>query len=130
MSKNRGFAKVTVRGEEKIMRFDFNAIADLEEYYGKGFAAIMAEEAVGFSTVRALYWAGLKWTMKGLTIAQAGVICKELIEDGAEITELFKAPMTALKNSGLMGSKKAQEETDELAGVIGNDEDEEDPEKN
>lgn len=128
-SSKRGYSQIEVRGETKVIRFDLNAVADLEEYYGKGFGAIMSEEAVGFSTLRALYWAGLKWQMKGLTIAQAGIIVQEKIADGEEMKDLFKPINKALQDSGLMG-KKQEKEVDPLENVLNQEDDEEEQEKN
>jgi hypothetical protein len=124
MSANRGYSEIEVRGEKKVIRFDLNAVADLEEYYGKGFASIMSEESVGFSTLRALYWAGLKWKMRGLTIAQAGHIVQEKMEDGETMQDLFKPVMKAMKNSGLMGKNDDSKEVDPLEGVLNSDSEE------
>lgn len=125
----RGYAQIEVRGVPKVIRFDLNAVADLEEYFQMGFGQILSEQKVGFSTLRALYWAGLKWTMKGLTISQAGVIVQEKIEAGEEMQDLFKPVQKALEGSGLMGKRKV-EEIDPLENVLANSDDEDEEEKN
>jgi hypothetical protein len=89
----------------------------------------MSEESVGFSTLRALYWAGLKWKMRGLTIAQAGHIVQEKMDNGETMQELFKPVMKAMQNSGLMGKNDDSKEVDPLEGVLNSDS-EEDEEKN
>jgi hypothetical protein len=107
MGMQQGYVEVEFNGEVKLLRFDFNAIADIEEYFGKGIASIMDEERVGFSTVRALYWGGLKWKIKGLTIERAGaMIQSKMQEDGADFKELMQPIVKGLKASGFMGKKK------------------------
>jgi hypothetical protein len=125
MSANRGFAEIEIRGVKKFIKFDLNATADLEEYFGIGFAQIMSEQKVGFSTLRAMYWAGLKWTMKGLTIPQAGVIVQEKLENGESMQDLFKPVLKAMQNSGLMGKNDDSKEVDPLEGILNSDSEEE-----
>jgi hypothetical protein len=104
------YVNVTINGEEEQIRFDFNAACDLEELYGKGIAGILTEEQIGFSLVRAFYWAGLKWKKKGLTIQQVGqMLGKDIQENGKKLDELMGPVMDALKKSKLLGNT-----TDEL----------------
>lgn len=103
--------EVEIGGKVRLLRFDFNAIADIEEYFNKGIVAIMDEERMGLSTIRALYWGGLKWKMKGLTISQTGsMIQKELEEGNATIADLMKPIAKAMQSSGVMGKKDAKNE--------------------
>lgn len=112
MATQRRYAEVTFGDEVKLIRFDFNALADLEEHFGKGINAIMQEENIGFRTIRALYWAGLKWKERGLTIERAGKLIESKLEDGVSVQELMEPVVRALRSSGLM-SKRSVEESDE-----------------
>ena len=47
-------------GKTKKLRYDFNAIADVEESAGMGIAKIFSADMVGLHTIRLLIWAGLK----------------------------------------------------------------------
>lgn len=101
MAKRQGYAEVEFGGEVKLLRFDFNAMADLEEHFDKGISAIMGEERIGFSTIRALYWAGLKWKMKGLTIAHVGDMLTDKMDDeDISFTELMDPITKAIKAAG------------------------------
>ena len=101
---------IEINGEEKKLRFDVNAVSDIEEYFGKGIGVIFSEEQVGFRTIRAFFWAGLKWRDRGLTIERAGKFVQALIDQGESIETMMKPIMKALQMSGVMG----KEELDEL----------------
>lgn len=111
MANLTAYKKVELDGKEYLLKFDYNAACDLEEYFGKGIAAILHEEQVGFRLVRGFYWAGLKWKQHGLTLDQVGkMLGKELQENGKDIGELMKPVMEALKKSKLLGSKAAEDD--------------------
>lgn len=125
MGMQKGYVEVEFKGKAHLLRFDFNAIADIEEYFGKGIGAIMDEERVGFSTVRALYWGGLKWKIKGLTIEKTGkMIQKKMIEDESNFKELMEPIVKGLQASGYMGKPNPEGEEED------DNEDTEDDEKN
>lgn len=110
MSRQQGFIEVEFNGENKLLRFDFNALADLEDHFNIGIANIMSEQRIGFSTIRALYWAGLKWKDKGLTLERAGAMIQNKMNDGANFEELLEPIVKALQASGLMGKKENTED--------------------
>jgi hypothetical protein len=104
------YKKVELNGEERLLKFDYNSTCDLEDIYGKGIAAILTEEQIGFKLVRAFYWAGLKWKMHGLTVEKVGqMLGKEIQENGKNVMELMEPVMDALKKSKLLsnGNEKA-----------------------
>ncbi len=105
------YVEVELGGSIRRLRFDFNAIIDLEEYFGKGIGAIMSEEQVGFRVMRALYWAGLKSYNRRVNIEQVGIWLQEEIENGKALDELFEPVTKALQASGLLG------ETDDIEEV-------------
>jgi hypothetical protein len=109
-------------GERKPFRLDFNAVADLEGMMGKGINALVNEENVGFNTIRAFYWAGLKFKDKGLTLNKAGNLVQELLYEGKEFKELMAPVTEALIAAGIV--KRKETDTDNQ------DEDDEEPAKN
>lgn len=109
------YVEFEVDGEVKQMRFDLNAVADLEEYFGAGIMEIMNEKRVGFSTLRAFFWAGLKWRDRGLTIERAGKMVNSLIREGKTLPDLMKIVTEALDRSGLFKFNNVDEEEAERA---------------
>jgi O-phosphoseryl-tRNA(Cys) synthetase len=108
------YVTVQFGDKEKQLRFDFNAMADLEQHFGKGIAGIFNEEQIGFNTIRCFYWAGMKWKDRGLTVERTGkMLMKKVDEDGSDIEELMKPILEALQASGLMGDMNAEEDEEE-----------------
>jgi hypothetical protein len=106
------YIEIELDGKVKQLRYDFNAIADMEERMGKGVGAIFNEQNVGFNTLRLFYWAGLKWKDKGITVERAGDMLQKEIENGSDIGELMEPVLKALKLSGVMGKSQDEEETE------------------
>lgn len=100
---------IEINGEEKKLRFDVNAVSDIEEYFGKGIGVIFSEDQVGFRTIRAFYWAGLKWRDRGLTIERAGKFVQALLDQGETIETMMKPVIKALELSGVMGKEELNE---------------------
>lgn len=102
MAKVNGIIHVGVGEELKPFRLDFNAVADLEELLGKGLNAILNEENMGFHTIRAFYWAGLKFKERGLTVTKAGHYVQQMLSEGRELEDLMKPITDALLASGIV----------------------------
>ncbi|MED4586673.1 hypothetical protein P9578_28360 [Brevibacillus choshinensis] len=102
------YVPVEFNGEEKQLRFDFNALAELEANLGKGVKAIFSEDNVGFHTIRALYCYGLRWKDRGLTIERAGALLQGKLDEGVVLNDLLPDLIKALALSGCMG-KEAKE---------------------
>ncbi len=100
------YVEFEVDGKVKKLRFDFNAIADLEQQAGSGVVNLFSEERVGFHTIRLLFWAGLRWEDNGLTMQRAGMVIKQLLEEGHSLEDLSEWISKALKLSGLFGEQK------------------------
>jgi hypothetical protein len=127
MAHVNGIVNITVKGEQKPFRLDLNAVADLEELMDKGFGAILSEENMGFNTIRAFYWAGLKWKDRGLTLHRAGNIVQSMMtEDGYTFETLMEPIKDALIAGGLINASD-MEEVDEYDSY---DEDAEEDSKN
>ena len=97
------YVEVELGGAVRKLRYDFNAIVDLENYFNKGIGAILNEEQAGFRVIRAMYWAGVRAFNKKVTIEQVGNWLQEEIENGKGIEELFEPVTKALQASGLLG---------------------------
>ncbi|MFK7695407.1 hypothetical protein [Paenibacillus sp. HJGM_3] len=100
------YVEVELGGSTRQLRFDFNAICDIEEKFGKGVAAIFSEEQIGFNLVRLFYWAGLKWRDRGLTVERVGQMLYKEIEAGQNLNDLLQPIMKALKQSRVLGEMK------------------------
>lgn len=100
------YVEVTFGDQVKQLRYDFNAISDLEEKFGKGIAVIVSEEQVGFRALRLFYWAGLKHKDPGLTVQRVGQMLQKKVEEGETIESLFVPVMKALEKSGLLKTKQ------------------------
>jgi hypothetical protein len=79
------YKKITLDGEIHVLRYDFNAISELEEHYGKGIHAVVSDETIGFNTVRNIFWAGLLWKNPTLKPHHVG----KMLEDELEKNEDF-----------------------------------------
>ncbi len=104
------YVEITVGDKVKKLRYDFNAIADLEQQVGSGIVKLFSEEMIGFHTIRLLFWAGLRWEDQGLTMQRAGMIIKQLLEEGYTFEQLSGFVSEALKLSGLFGESDKKED--------------------
>ncbi len=84
------------------LRFDINALADLEETLGVGLGA-MLQQHVGVRVLRAMLWAGLKWEDPGLTLQRAGKLLQDYLSGGGDLDTLAEKLIEALMASGLLG---------------------------
>lgn len=112
--------------KEKELRIDLNAMAELEESFGKGVIAILNEEQVGFRMIREFYHKGLKHGRdRGLTLDRTGKMLQEKMNDEElSFEELMNPVFEALDKSGLFGDDV------KLSDAGEDDEDNEDEEKN
>ena len=101
--------EVKINNEIHLLRFDFNALADLEEKSKTGLGHFLSEERRGFNSMRYLLWAGLKWTERKLTVDGAGALMQSHIESGGEIGEIGAKIDEALVGSGVVFTRKKEE---------------------
>jgi hypothetical protein len=95
------------------LRYDFNAVADIEQKADAGIGEIMSEKKIGFNVIRLMIWGGLKWEDPKLTPVQAGEILQKFLEGGGDITYISVLITKALEKSGILGKgegKNAQTE--------------------
>ena len=91
-----------VNGKTKRLKYDFNAIADVEEKSGMGMAKLFSEDMVGFNTIRLLVWAGLRHEERGITTERAGMIIRDMQEEGYTLDVIMELIMDALMKSGVI----------------------------
>ncbi len=85
----------------KTYEFEFtiNAVCDLEEMTGKGFADLMSVE--GLTSIRALMWCGLVSNQKTITLAQTGELLQEYLKSKS-IEDLIKTIGDAFEQAGFI----------------------------
>lgn len=99
MKNNRAYVAFEVEGKKHVLKYDFNAVADLEDYYNTGLFNLIDENNVGLRTLRGLLWAGLKWSKPKYSIQEAGKIIEAAMEEGYSFQELFDLTITGLKKA-------------------------------
>ncbi len=107
------FTEILLGGKPKRLRYDFNALADLEAKAGAGIGALMSEERVGLNTMRLLIWAGLKHEDRTLTPEKVGDMLQTLMEGGMELSVPMAAVTKALQQSGIIAKPGDDEEGNE-----------------
>jgi hypothetical protein len=102
------------------LRFDVNALSDLEEAMGTGIVTLLQEENLGFRAMRNFLWAGLKWEDRGLTKERVGNMMTKYLEEDGDLASLMSVVSRAIAASGLFRAPRegegekggnAQEET-------------------
>ena len=89
----------TVDDKVYILRYDFNAVCDIEEKAGFGIPELMSQKRVGFSTARIVIWGGLTTPTNKMTIYEVGDLLQKYIKAGNEFEELVQKSMNLLAES-------------------------------
>ena len=111
--------EIELGGKSRRLRYDFNAIADIELKAGLGIGALFDENRAGLNSLRLLIWGGLKWQERGLTVEQAGQIVGDYLSSGGTIEELIPKVQRALQLSGVINIPEADEEEGNLTAETG-----------
>ena len=90
-----------VNGKTHRLKYDFNAIADIEEKSGQGMSKIFSTDMMGLHTIRLLVWAGLKHEDPGITTQRAGMIIRDLMNEGSDLEVVMELIADALSKSGV-----------------------------
>ena len=98
--------------ETRELRYNYNAIADLEDKMGKGLGQILAQQNIGFSTIRALLWAGLKWNQHNLAFATVGQMLQKYLENDGSLEDVTTTILEALQDSKIIGKTEKNVETE------------------
>lgn len=107
------YTEVELGGKTRLLRYDYNAVCEIEEQFGKGISAIFANDQAGFRSVRIILWAGLRWKDPGITLQRVGQMLNEEVKNGTSLEEIFKIAFKALNKSGVFGKKADVDDTDE-----------------
>ena len=95
------YKEFEVKGKMKRLRYDFNAIADIEEISGMGIPKMFSVGMLGLNTLRLLMWGGLKHEDHGITIQRAGMIVGDMIEEGHDFDSVFMIAIEAMTKCGV-----------------------------
>lgn len=82
------------------LRFDPNAIADVEGALGLGISRMFKDDMMGIRVLRALLWGGLRWEDRGLTIERVGNLIGDYLSNGGTLTDLTRSVMAAVEAAG------------------------------
>jgi hypothetical protein len=99
---------IEIAGQEKRLKYDFNAIADIEEKANMSIGEMFTDEKAGFHTIRLLLWGGLKHEDRGITVQRVGLLIQNHIEEGGTLAELLEPIGKALNNSGIVGKQRTE----------------------
>lgn len=83
------------------LRFDVNALADLEIALGGQSLSEVFSGEMRIATIRALLWAGLRHEDRGITIERAGALLQKSIDDGKTMADLLGRVSEAVTSCGI-----------------------------
>lgn len=84
-----------------LLKYDFNAIADIEDKLGKPIGALFSGDGLGFNSLRLLVWGGMKANQPGLTIPAAGLMIQTYSLHGGDMEKLGSRIVEEIEKSGL-----------------------------
>lgn len=71
VNKQRGYVTIEIGGQEYVLRYDFNALAQLEERLGQSIVEVLGKGNIGFRFVREALIVGLRNPVNGRSAAEA-----------------------------------------------------------
>ncbi len=95
-----GRAVLIVLDRERHLRYDINALVDLEAVTGLNLAQRVAIHLVNLGAIRAFLWAGLKAEDPKLTLAEAGALLQGVVARGGNLAEVTTKMREALQEAG------------------------------
>lgn len=95
--------------KERSLRYNINALADLEEITGLNIGEIALSGGMSIRIMRALLWAGLRHESKDLTLREAGNLLQKFMDNKGDFNELGEKILEAMKASGLITEDKEPE---------------------
>lgn len=101
---------IELGGRSRRLRFDMNALAELEGVLGRSVAEVISGDgqALGFASMRALMWAGLRHEDRGITLERAGLLMQQAIESGMTLADLLAKVSEAVTSCGVFGGGKEE----------------------
>jgi hypothetical protein len=100
---------IELGGRARRIRFDMNALAELEGVLGRSVAEILSGDghALGFAAIRALVWAGLRHEDRGLTLDRAGMLIQSALDGGMSLADILGKTSEAIAACGVFSGEKA-----------------------
>lgn len=78
----RGAVDVELGGSNKILKFDFNALCEMEEHFGVPAQVLFNKDRVGLRTLRDSLYIGLRRFHEGVTVEEVGDWLEEAAGQG------------------------------------------------
>lgn len=95
----------------RMLKFDVNALSDLEMHFGTNPIEMLQRPNVGPATLRGFLWAGLKWGDRSLTIERTGDLLQTYMElPDANPANLLGPILEALTASKLIRTAEAPDD--------------------
>ena len=89
---------VELDGQTKELRYDFNAMMKYEQMVGTGFQQSFSN--LGYTTLMAMYTAGLSHKDKGITPQRVAKMLQKELQNGKTQDELYEPAMEAFYQGG------------------------------
>jgi len=96
---------IKIQDKEYTLKYDINALALLEDITGKSISNVL-QENMGISTLRNLFYVGLKRNHKDITVEQVGDIMQDYIDEHKSVERLSALITEAFEKSNLATEKK------------------------
>lgn len=111
MNRHRGYVPIEIGGETYRLRYDFNALAQLDQRLGQSFLNALISGGISFYVIREALVAGLSNPMNG---RGATKILNRLEVD--KVDYYLDRIFDALEAAGLIKSKDAEESDEDDDG--------------
>lgn len=105
-NKQRGYVPIEIGGETYQLRYDFNALAQLDQRLGQSFFKVLGEGNIGFHVIREALVAGLANPANGRGAATRALQHLEVAKIDYYIDKIFEG----LEAAGLIKPQDAEGE--------------------
>jgi len=103
-NKHRGYVPIEIGGETYQLRYDFNALAQLDQRLGQSFFKVLSEGNIGFHVIREALIAGLSNPANGRGAATKAIQNLDVTRFDYYIDKVFEG----LEAAGLIKPKDAE----------------------
>jgi len=91
------------------LKYDFNALREIEDKSGLGITEIMESKKI-MSTTRVMLWGGMLHINPNITVSEVGELIQNEIKEGKKIDDIMGIVVKALGKSGVMGVQEEKKE--------------------
>jgi len=105
-NRHRGYVPIEIGGETYQLRYDFNALAQLDQRLGQSFFKVLSEGNIGFHVIREALVAGLSNPANGRGAATKALQHLEVAKVDYYIDKIFEG----LEAAGLIKPKDAEDD--------------------